>query len=249
MSLGARSFALLGLALGVVTPATAFAYRPFDATDAAVAGPAEFELELGPVGYYRVPGRRYIVAPSYIGNVGLVRNWEFVFQGREFFLLDDVPGEAKTRFVETALLFKGVLREGSLQGRSGMSIATEFGLLPPNIHADKGVGATVAAILSQRWPAMTLHVNGAATRTRGGHPDAFGSVIVEGPYTWAVRPVAEGFVEWEFGVGDVKSVLAGAIYRATDRFSLDLAGRAARILDQDVYEARAGFTWIIGGSE
>ncbi|MBI5536489.1 MAG: hypothetical protein HY898_27450 [Deltaproteobacteria bacterium] len=241
--------ALIAFALAFAIPATSLAYRPFDSTDAAVAAAGAFELELGPLGYYKAPGRRFLVAPAYIGNLGLVRNWEFVFQGREFFLLDDIPGESKARFVETGLLLKGVIRPGTLQGRPGWSVATEFGFLPPNIRADKGVGATAAAIASYRWPAVTLHFNAAGTRTRAGNPDAFGSCIVEGPYSWPVRPVAEAFFEREFGVGNTTSGLVGAIYRASDRFSLDVAGRAARIVDQNVYEARAGFTWAIGGSE
>jgi hypothetical protein len=45
-------------------PRLAFAYRPFDSTDAAVAAKGEVELELGPLGFLRtgpgsVPGRSW----------------------------------------------------------------------------------------------------------------------------------------------------------------------------------------------
>jgi len=228
---------------------TADAYRPFDSTDAAVAGLGEFELEFGPLGYLRSPGRRFLIAPSFIGNIGFARNWELVLQGREFFLLDDVPGEHRSRFVESGILLKGVLREGSLQKRGGLSIGTEFGFLPPNINADKGVGATAAVIVSQRWDALTVHVNGVGTRTRAGNPDVFGGVIVEGPHAWKLRPVAEVFIEKEFDVGTVRSALVGAIFRASNDLVFDVGGRAARVVDQNVYEARAGFTWTMRFSE
>lgn len=244
-----RFMTLLGVAFAVAFPATAAAYRPFDSTDAAVAGVGEFELELGPAGYLRAPGRRFLVAPSFIGNIGFVRNWELVLQGREFWLLDDVAGEHGSRFVESGILLKGVLREGSLQKRAGLSVGTEFGFLPPNINADKGVGATAAAIVSQRWTALTVHLNGAGTRTRAGNPDLFGGIIVEGPHTWTVRPVAEVFIEKEFEVGTIRSALVGAIFRASDSFVFDVGGRAARVVDQNVYEARAGFTWTMRFSE
>jgi hypothetical protein len=40
----------------------AHAYRPFDGTDAAVAGPKEFELEFGPVHYLREGADKGIIA-------------------------------------------------------------------------------------------------------------------------------------------------------------------------------------------
>jgi hypothetical protein len=92
----------------------------------------------------RSPGRRFLAAPSVIGNIGFLRNWDFVLQGRGFILLDDVPGELRGGFVESVILLRGVLREGSLQKRGGISIGTEFGFLPPNINADRSA-------LDARW--------------------------------------------------------------------------------------------------
>ena len=56
------------LLFGCVEPACAL--RPFDATDAAVAAPGEFELELGPLGRLREGSKRFRVAPAVIGNFG-----------------------------------------------------------------------------------------------------------------------------------------------------------------------------------
>ena len=49
-----------------------------------------------------------------------------------------VPGPS---FVEGEALLKSVLREGSLQEKSGPSIATEFGLLLPGVNAEPGAVA------------------------------------------------------------------------------------------------------------
>ncbi len=57
--------------------------------------------------------------------------------------------------------------------------------------------------MSERSEAATLHVDGAVSLTRAGNADVFGGVIVEGPYRWPVRPVAELLVDHELTVGTV----------------------------------------------
>ena len=49
----------------------AYAYRPFDSTDAAVAPPGEFEVELGPAGLVVERSHRTLIAPAYVLNLGL----------------------------------------------------------------------------------------------------------------------------------------------------------------------------------
>ena len=62
----------------------------------------------------------------------------------------------------------------------------------------RGIGASANLIVSQQWSALTVHVNTQVALTRAGNLDLFEGVIVEGPQ-WTVRPVAEVFVEREFG--------------------------------------------------
>jgi hypothetical protein len=50
----------------VFAPSRAEAYRPFDGTDADVAEVGVFELELGPVQYYRLGPQNYLVAPDLV---------------------------------------------------------------------------------------------------------------------------------------------------------------------------------------
>jgi len=66
---------------GVVVFCTArasFAYRPFDGTDAAVAGRGELEIELGPAGFLKLGADRFLVAPALIANLGFAERWELL---------------------------------------------------------------------------------------------------------------------------------------------------------------------------
>lgn len=70
------SVACLGVTLSLASPARA--YRPFDGTDADVAQPREFELELGPAHYYRRAGQNYLITPALVLNLGIVDDTELV---------------------------------------------------------------------------------------------------------------------------------------------------------------------------
>jgi len=229
--------------IAVALPRPAFAYRPFDSTDAAVAEKGDLELELGPLGFLKTDADRFLVAPAAIFNLGIARDLELVLQGRHFILLDGMAGESRFRLVDTGLFLKGVLREGSLQERRGPSVALELGPLLPTINGESGIGATATLIVSQHWKPVTLHVNGEVTLTRAGNLDLFGGTILEGPREWPVRPVVEAFVEREFGAAFILSGLAGAIWQLKEGLSLDIALRAARVDTNTAIEVRAGLTW------
>ena len=229
--------------IAVALPRPAFAYRPFDSTDAAVAEKGDLELELGPLGFLKTDAGRFLVAPSAIFNLGIARDWELVLQGRHFILLDGMAGDSRFRLIDTGLFLKGVLREGSLQEVHGPSVAIEVGPLLPTINGEPGIGATATLIVSQQWKPVTLHVNGEVTLTRAGNLDLFGGAILEGPREWAVRPVVEAFVEREFGAAFVLSGLVGAIWQLKEGLSLDIALRAARVDTNTALQVRAGLTW------
>jgi hypothetical protein len=224
-------------------PHCARAYRPFDSTDAAVAGRGEVELELGPAGLLREGAGRALVAPSLTMNWGFADRWEAVIEGLR---LVPLAGGAPGPLVESAISLKAVLREGSLQGGHGPSLATEAGLLLPDVPGPGGAGASWAAIASQRWEALTVHAEGGATWTRSHAPGLSGGLVVEGPGAWRVRPVAEALVERERGAPAARSVLAGAIWRAREDLSVDAALRLARADGTATTEVRAGLTWTLG---
>jgi hypothetical protein len=221
----------------------AFAYRPFDGTDAAVAEPGQLEIELGPAEFSWEGSDRTLVAPNLRLNYGFSERWEFTLEGLVAYDLSS--GSHGTSVVGNEALLKGVLREGSLQDKSGPSIATEFGLLLPGINDEHGTGGTLTGIVSQRWPWMTAHLNIEATVTREQCGDFFLDAIVEGPHDWAVRPVAEIFHEWEFGEFRETSGLLGAIWQVRDDIAVDAGFRRAQLNDRMVNEVRAGVTFSV----
>ncbi len=230
--------------LGGVWPLSARAYRPFNGTDAAVAERGDIEIELGPVGFVREGTDNFLVAPSAIFNWGFADRMELVLEGRHFVHLGTTTAaEPRFRVEETGLSLKTVLREGALQDKAGVSIAMEVGALLPTINGDPGIGAQDTLIVSQRWSDLTLHVNVAAAWTRAHTLGMFGGVIFEGHDAWAVRPVAEVFVEGQSDLPTVYSGLAGAIWRLREGLSFDGAFRLAREGSVDTTEIRVGLTW------
>lgn len=219
------------------------AYRPFDSTDADVAKAGELEIELGPLQWTREGGRRFLQAPAVVANFGLSHEHELVIEGRHEIALDREPGEPRSALVDDGVFIKQVLRPGVLQDKPGLSIATEYGLLLPEVNGSNGTGFSLAGIASQRWQAATIHLNAALARTREHEPDLFLGTILEGPYTWAVRPVAEVFTERPRDGPRLDSVLIGAIWRVRDGLSFDAGVRSARVADEPVHELRVGLTW------
>jgi opacity protein-like surface antigen len=220
------------------------AYRPFDGTDAAVAETGEVEIELGPVGYLRDGADRTLSAPNLRINYGFTPGWEATLEGiLAHGLTADIPG---TRLVENEALLKTVLREGSLQEKSGPSIATEFGVLLPGINDEHGTGAVLNGIISQRWDWGTAHLNAQIELTREQHADYFLDTIIEGPHDWVVRPVAEIFYERDVDQFRTRSALIGAIWQVQDNIAVDFGLRGAHVNDHTVGEIRAGVTFAFG---
>ena len=138
----------------------AFAYRPFDGTDAAVAEPDEMEVELQPAGGKTIASQKMLVAPDLVLNYGFAKDWEAVLEGR---LETPLPTSGPTTFTDGGAFLKHILRPGVLQDQTGPSIATEFGVLLPDSIGDTRFGASIAAIVSQRWDWGTAHLNIAAS--------------------------------------------------------------------------------------
>ena len=221
----------------------ASAYRPFEGTDADVAKPATVEIELQPAGLLREGSRSSLVAPATVLNIGLTPGWEAVFEGRVVSPLSRSEDANGPSLVGAGAFLKGVLRPGSLQDKSGPSVATEFGVLLPGINAENGFGASIAGIVSQRWDWGTVHFNAAAALTREHRADLFVSTIVEGPHSWTVRPVAEVFFEEEFGQSRTISGLVGAIWQVKDELSFDVGIRHATTNGHAVNELKLGMTY------
>jgi hypothetical protein len=90
-----------------------------------------------------------------------------------------------------------------------------------------------------------MHLNSVLSLTRSHHADLFLGAIVEGPYSWNLRPVVEVFAEQQAGGARTRSNLFGAIWRIRDGLSFDLGVRQAHSGSEDVHEVRLGLTWSI----
>jgi hypothetical protein len=218
------------------------AYRPFDQTDADVAETHYVELELGPIGYLHDPTGSTFV-PGFILNYGVVHRVELVFDAHHAFLFGGPDVEARRRQLDSELSAKVVVREGVLQDRPGPSVALEIGALLPTVPVAGGAGLAVTAIASERWPALTLHLNVEGDYTRDGAFAFIGGFILEGPDAWTVRPVSEFFVDQQADLPATVSGLLGAIWRATPHLSFDSAFRLAYEGSAQEVEIRAGLTW------
>jgi hypothetical protein len=228
---------------GLAFAANARAYRPFDSTDADVAKTGQLEFEIGPVGYLNAFHEPSLVAPAIVANAGVVNRIELVLEGRNFIFLDPGPGEPRLVLGETSFSLKWLMREGSMQEQSGISLATEVGALLPTTEADTGVGASAVVIGSERWRYGMAHLNGGVFLGRTHHAGALAGLILEGPPAWPIRPVAEIFYEHEITVDTIFTGLVGFIAPVNDNLSFDGAFRMGKASDSTLAEVRAGFTW------
>src|SRR5215510_10952175 len=121
-----RSITLV-LVLLCLLASSAWGYRPFIATDAAVVERARMEIELGYLTLVRTQGENTFEIPQVVLNYGLAQTLELVgeFKGEE-------APETGLQLVDPALSLKAVLREGILQEKGGVSVAVEMGLLLPS---------------------------------------------------------------------------------------------------------------------
>jgi hypothetical protein len=238
---GAR-FVLL---FAVLIASRARAYRPFDQTDADVAEVHVMELELGPLQFQRSGGRTGYV-PTFIFNYGVIPSWELVIEADVSGTVAGPREPGEVFQLETGVAFKGVLRRGSLQDGSGVSIAVEPELLLPATAGSSGFGFAAGVIVSQRWPALTVHLNLVPAWSRAHNLAGLAGVIVEGPSEWTVRPVGEVYVEAEHAVpGVTSSFLGGLIWRLADRVSTDGAVRVGTVSGISLVELRVGLTWDV----
>lgn len=229
------------LVLGLTLEArTAHAYRPFEGTDGDVAEEGEFELELGPLHYAQEGKEKFFLTPTVL-NLGVMPRMELVL---DFVPLYPQQG-GPTQVTDTDVFAKYLLRSGVLQEETGPSIAVEAGPLIPEVNGEKGFGASLDLIVSERWSWLTLHLNDEAELSRKDL--VFGwstSLIAEADVSSPIRPVAE--VTWETVPNEKTNSffgLLGAIWSVSAGVELDAAGRIGSVDGTRAFEARLGLTW------
>jgi hypothetical protein len=237
-------FVAVTVVLTCIAVRPAGAFRPFDGTDAGVAEPHLFELEMGPVSYARIGSERSLIAPMVTLNYGTGSGFEFVLEGENVMLMHTDPESVPPRLEDIAFLLKKVLRAGVLQERKGPSIATEGGLLIPS-NGQPHAGFSANLIVSQPLSAARtmLHFNAELEQTPDQETEQFLCMILEGPEGWPVRPVSE--LSWAHVTDETAETgfLAGVIWQTRQGLAMDAA---VKFLDggaEHGLELRAGFTW------
>ena len=231
-------------------PRRALAYRPFVATDAAVADVGELEIELGYAGFRADRGRVTIVAPTFVGNLGIARDLEAV---GEFKLANDLvrdQAEDPTRVEDAAVSLKWVLREGVLQDEGPRpSLAVELSALLPTVPGENRPGGELVGIMSGRTHGWTYHLNvGALVEPGGSDPGVMWGVIVERPITGPLRAVAEIDGESIRNSEADNSALIGAIWSVSapeplHELSFDVGVRHGLSSAADEWAGTAGVTF------
>ena len=230
-----RLFLLLAIA---GWSSSAWAYRPFDSTDPAVADLNSFEVELSPLSYRHDDTGRTWIAPQLRLNYGFAKDWEVVLEGQ-----GQHQRGLESRLVENALSLKYIIKEGTLQDKLGPSIATEFGVLLPDVHGEDGTGATITGIIGQKFSWGAVHVNLSGSLTRDQRGEMFFGTILEGPDAWTVRPVAEFVYQRVSGGHEETALLGGLIWKVKDSLAFDFALRHAENNGRPETEVRAGLTF------
>jgi hypothetical protein len=182
-------------------PGPAVAYRPFDGTDAALAAPGEMEIELQPAGHLRDETGTSLIAPATVFNYGFSEGWEAVLEGLGQTRLSS---SGPTSLTAAGAFLKHVLQPGSLQEKTGPSVATEFGVLLPDSTGASGVVPRVAT--------MGLGHNPLECRD-GSHPRA-----------------SRRYISWRHYRGTIKMVCAAGcrVFRRTGIWPIQHGIRSGR---------------------
>ena len=187
------------------------AYRPFVSTDAAVSDPREVEIELGYFTLERTGRDNTITTPAVVLNFGFVKNWEAVGEFR-------LQASPELEITDPGLSLKGVLREGVLQEKEGVSIAVEAGLqLPSTLPHEHGLGVQATGIVSGEVAPVTVHLNGGGGLDRDNRGFVSWGVIGELPVHPMLRLVAEVNGESTLGRQPNNSGLVGVLWQPTSK--------------------------------
>jgi len=215
----------------------AWAYRPYDSTDADVADDGELEIEFGwREARFESDEER---ATDAVFSFGIGHGREIILEGE----WQHSDSNTEPSFADVGLFLKQVHRRGSLHGESGMSVASECGVLIPTRSGDSGAGGECALIASHGGSVLSFHANAAlALETDHRWVNALG-LIVEGPVAWRARPGLELLREDAAGEGAELSILAGAVWNWRDGLAFDVAYRHWLEPVSTPNEWRVGVTW------
>ena len=245
-------YRLLSIAAACVLmlPAShAWAYRPFESTDAAVEETNELEVQLGYFVLKRIEGKTIPFIPQVELDYGILGRFEL--EGE--FEVEESPDEG-IQLDDPEIEFKGLLREGVLQKKSGPSIALEMGLLLPSTEEEeRDLGFKGFGILSERLSFFTCHINlGGGLNREDRNPFALWGVIGEVAVNPTFRFVGEFNGEHPEGESYDNSGLLGFIWYSKELNSyFDVGVRKGISGEEADWELTTGvtFSFSFGSSD
>lgn len=250
----AASLAAVFLGILPLLPGSAFAQRPLDTTDATVISHGRFELEVQPAGFLRAGSNsKMLIAPDYVATFGLLDRFELSAVGiLRISVEDPLPAGTERTVFSPGVLAKVLLREGSLQGGSGPSLALEGTFFFPEVNGVDAIGGTVIGAITHDAVHGYVHGNLAwAGRGDGAQQSLIGTIAVQGPLEDTLRPVVEAFFAYDFEqeVGTY-SGLFGLQWQLLDSLMLDAGLRLGWVDPKGadgntLYELRGGLTWNV----
>jgi hypothetical protein len=228
-----RTSAIATIAL--LTGDLAWAYRPYDSTDADVA---EIELELGwqeaDFDAQSADGIRAVFSR------GIGEDREIVIEGG--WLRMRSSGDNRASFEGAGAFVKQVHRRGSLQGASGWSLASECGALIPTRGEDAGAGGECSLVASHYVSVLAIHLNAGLAYETDHRWSRFAGLIIEAAGRRRFKPGIEVTHEQSEGSSEF-SALAAMSWSVTNACAFDIAHRWRLQPSSDSREWRMGLTW------
>jgi hypothetical protein len=231
--------------IGLACAKPAWGYRPFDFSDADVADAKTIEIEIAPVEFVERGPEHTLRMPNLGVTFGLGGGYEFAVEGVNQVALGRAEGEPRSRLSDAGAAIKRLVRRGTLQDATGVSVATEGRVLFPTRDAAH-LGAEASGIVSNAWKAGVVHAQLDVRRLPEGSDGAGGAVIVESADHRGWRPVAEFMLEGVRGEPSDKGVLIGSIYEAREGLAFDVGAHFGQSEGVRWTEVRTGMTWQIG---
>lgn len=224
----------------VIFAVQAHGYRPFLSTDAGVAKSGEVEFEIGYFGVSLAKDDLTFLVPTVVINFGFLDRFEIVGQFNV-----EKPIHEGFQIDDAALSLKGVLKDGFLQGKEGVSIAFEADLLFPSTFPDRSrFGVEGTGILSAKIDPMIFHFNlGGGIENSKSNFFILWDLITELPVNENWRFVNE-FVGQHVinGINDI-STLLGCIWQTPwPALTLDTGVRRGLTADALDWQFQLGFT-------
>jgi hypothetical protein len=233
-----RSSPILSLLLLMANPA--WAYRPYDSTDADVAEDDEVELELGweELDLVGVPtdGIRAVF------NIGLGRDRELVLEG-SWLRAQASVGDTGSSITGVGAFLKQVHRRGALQGESGLSLASECGALIPTRSEEAGLGGECLLVASHEVSALAIHINASVAYETDHRWSRSAGLIIEAAGERRLKPGIEVVYERSEASRSELSALAGMSWSMSEACAFDVAYRWGLEPSTDLREWRLGLTW------